>query len=57
MTMRTIVIVIVLGLAGFASATDHPEVARKLVLRDTGGRQTLVWSVRLPPPFRSRVRW
>ena len=48
--MMTRSIMLVLALAGLASATDHPQVARKLVLRDARGRSSLVWSTRLPPP-------
>ena len=31
-------------------AAEHPEEARKLSLKERNGRQSLSWSVRVPPP-------
>jgi hypothetical protein len=37
-------------LAVTAGATDHPQEARRLALRSSGVRSTLVWSSKLPAP-------
>lgn len=37
--------------AGPVCAGDHPEDARKLSIKDAGGRQSLAWVVSLPPPM------
>jgi hypothetical protein len=48
--MRRATIAILLVGLGTALASDHPETARKLTLRTSGTKQSLTWSVRLPPP-------
>jgi hypothetical protein len=37
--------------AGPVLAGDHPQEARKLSIKDAGGRQSLSWAVSLPPPM------
>jgi hypothetical protein len=37
-----------IGFAAVATATDHPQIARKLVLKDAGGRRSLRWVTKMP---------
>lgn len=48
--MGTRALAIVLAVVGAAAASDHPESARKLTLRDVGTSRSLGWSVRFPLP-------
>jgi hypothetical protein len=51
MSSIRIALALALGcLASSAAALDHPEEARKLSLKERNGRQSLSWSVRVPPP-------
>jgi hypothetical protein len=42
--------VVLLSIVSAAAAADHPHEARKLALKERNARQSLSWSVRLPPP-------
>ena len=48
-SMRLAISIMLLS-GGLALATDHPEEARRLVLKDRSGRQSLAWIAKLPAP-------
>jgi hypothetical protein len=50
MSARRIVVALLLSVTA-ASAVDHPQEAKKLVVKDVGGKQSLVWTTKLPAPM------